>query len=337
MSAELDYTTGRAGIAYVQGHETPWHGEGQTLDPNATPDAWRIAAGLDWEVEKRSVLHSYTKADGTNGAKLIEDRKALVRTDTQTSLSVVSNRYQPVQPHELFDTFTKIADATGARLNTAGSLKGGRRIWALAEMDVDPIRISGNDTVLPYLLLNTTFDGSGATIALPTTVRVVCQNTLSFALGNGGDIAKNDSLIRVTHGTKFEVDEAAARIIAYHRGVQDFGEQAQAMAERRVEVEEVTAFFRKLLGAEAVTVNKESGDLDPSKKFEALVKSYMTSPGAEMRSAHGTVWGLVNGVTHFVDHEARARSNANRLDSAWFGAGASLKAKAWDQALEMAA
>jgi hypothetical protein len=59
--------------------------------------------------------------------------------------------------------------------------------------------------------------------------------------------------------------------------------------------------------------------------------------GAELASINGTAFGLLNSVTQFIDHERRARSVDNILDSAWFGAGAAIKQKALDQALLLAA
>jgi len=59
--------------------------------------------------------------------------------------------------------------------------------------------------------------------------------------------------------------------------------------------------------------------------------------GASLPSANDTAWGLVNAVTQYVDHERRARSVDNRLDSAWFGLGASIKQKAFDEALRLTA
>ena len=44
--------------------------------------------------------------------------------------------------------------------------------------------------------------------------------------------------------------------------------------------------------------------------------------GADLASASGTAWGLLNAVTEYVDHERRAKSQEYRLDSSWFGAGA---------------
>ena len=47
----------------------------------------------------------------------------------------------------------------------------------------------------------------------------------------------------------------------------------------------------------------------------------------------GTAWGLVNAVTEYVDHHRRARSSDYRLDSAWFGQGATLKQRAMHKSL----
>jgi hypothetical protein len=59
--------------------------------------------------------------------------------------------------------------------------------------------------------------------------------------------------------------------------------------------------------------------------------------GADLSSANGTAWGLLNAVTQFVDHERRARSQDYRLDSAWFGQGAAIKGKAYLEAMKLAA
>jgi hypothetical protein len=64
---------------------------------------------------------------------------------------------------------------------------------------------------------------------------------------------------------------------------------------------------------------------------------YRTGQGADLPSAHGTAWGLVNAVTGYVDHQKRARSVDHRLDSAWFGPGAQLKQAAWDEAVKLVA
>ncbi|ONX63799.1 hypothetical protein A8F17_12360, partial [Burkholderia cenocepacia] len=59
--------------------------------------------------------------------------------------------------------------------------------------------------------------------------------------------------------------------------------------------------------------------------------------GSDLASASGTAWGLLNSVTEYVDHHRRARSDDHRIDAAWFGAGATLKQRAWDEAMKLVA
>lgn len=57
--------------------------------------------------------------------------------------------------------------------------------------------------------------------------------------------------------------------------------------------------------------------------------------GAELSSAKDTAYGLLCSITEFVDHERRAISMDHRMDSAWFGMGATIKQRGLEQALSM--
>ena len=71
------------------------------------------------------------------------------------------------------------------------------------------------------------------------------------------------------------------------------------------------------------------------KKVQTLFEGH--GRGAELLAAKETAWGLLSAVTEFVDHEKQARSQDNRLDSAWFGQGAALKQRALEHALQLVA
>lgn len=80
-------------------------------------------------------------------------------------LSVVSNRYKVVQPHEVLHFYKDLVSAGGFELETAGVLKGGRKLWALAKTGHEA-RIKGNDRIKAYLLsLATSCDGTLCTTA----------------------------------------------------------------------------------------------------------------------------------------------------------------------------
>jgi len=181
---------GFAEIAFV-GNEMPWHGLGQNVSENADIDTWRKLAGLDWEINRSVVqfmngqMHDYS------------DHNVLYRSDNNSPLSVVGKNYKVVQPKEVLEFFRDLVSQDGFSIETAGSLKGGRRIWALAKTNLDGEIVDG-DLFKTYLLLVTSCDGGLATTAQFTSVRVVCNNTLQMALGDG-----IDNQVKVRHNSVF--------------------------------------------------------------------------------------------------------------------------------------
>lgn len=329
MAHLLDFSTGRAGIAIRRGSETPWHGYGFEVDGNNV-DEWRVAAGLNWDAEKRQAYYSRT-VDGKRIPTPIDDRYALVRTDTQAALGVVSDRYQVVQPRDVLEFYRDLVADYGWQIETAGSLLDGRRIWALARTGAET-RIAGVDVVKAYCLLATSFDGSLATQAQFTSVRVVCNNTLQLA-------RKTDSAgaVKVRHSAKFDSLSVKTDLGIAGDVWTAFEDRAAALSEHKVTDAEVTRFFEKVLGPECYVAGRE--DRGPSPKLKAIIAGYLGGQGADLRSARGTAWGLVNAVTEYADHTARTRGGdgSQRLNSAWFGAGATLKAAAWEAAGELLA
>jgi phage/plasmid-like protein (TIGR03299 family) len=181
-------------MAYVG--EVPWHRLGTYLgEENVTAEQMLSAAGLDWEVVAKPVYYFATEPstvpDGAlepvpdHGAlKPVPDHYTLVRLDTGRSLgSVVGSKYAPFQNAELFTAMEALREG-GLRYHTAGSLMGGRRVWALAQMPgAVTVRRNGSDDVsAPFILGYSTHDGSACVTLRLTTVRVVCWNTLSMAL-----------------------------------------------------------------------------------------------------------------------------------------------------------
>ena len=330
MSHLIDMSNGRENMAFVG--KTPWHGLGQQLDAGTSLDKWRVEAGLDWEIEKRPVFHGVIDADGNKKAQTIENRVALVRSDTQACLSIMSNsRYKVVQPGEIIEFYRDLVDSSDFELETAGSLKNGSKIWALAR-GANALRISGTDVIKPYLLLATACDGSMSTVAQFTSVRVVCNNTLSLSVGSNGGKAD----IRVPHSRDFSADAVKKELGLVDERLATFSNDVDRLAAEKISDETAIKFF---IGLYAKT--DSSGAVTNEKNLEKitadLINAYRNGPGADLVSARGTVWGAVNAVTNYQDFTARARSNENRFNAGQFGAGAAIKAKAFDTALQLVA
>lgn len=308
-------------MAYVG--DTPWHGLGNHLSEHQPINVWLKEAGMDWTVEQSDVLFN---ADHTAlHIRSYSDSKVLFRSDSLTPLSVVSNRYKVVQPHEVLNFYKDLVSVGGFELETAGVLKGGRKLWALAKTGQEA-KIKGNDRIKAYLLLATSCDGTLCTTAQFTSVRVVCNNTLQMAT------KQSSGAVKVPHSTKFDPKQVKEALGLGLSSWDDFMGDLKRLSQRPVSQEEVDSYFRNVLD-EPLPV---SGDAPGSKLIQRLTGLYRgQGMGSELQSSVGTAWGLVNAMTEYVDHHRRARNQDNRLDSAWFGQGALLKQNAFNQALTL--
>jgi phage/plasmid-like protein (TIGR03299 family) len=315
-------------MAYVGA--TPWHGLGRQLTQKQPIEVWQREAGMDWQIQE-SPVHFKADAIGHMGSiHSFPEQKVLYRSDTKAPLSVVSNRYQIVQPREVMEFYRDLTEVSGYELETAGVLKGGRKFWALARTGQNA-NLKGNDQVNGYLLLATSCDGTLATTATPTTVRVVCNNTLTIALDG---ITR---AIKVPHSTRFDARSVKKQLGVAVSQWDEFMYRMRVLAERKVQWHEAMGFFMNVLCE--VTPNSKLPEVLPNERALRKVQSLYEGRGrgATLESSQGTAWGLLNAVTEYVDHERRARSNEYRVDSAWFGQGAQIKQRALEAALQLAA
>lgn len=305
----------------------PWEQLGSRLEHKQSIESWARSAGMNWEVRASPVLFQPDRSSPRSAT--FEDQKVLFRSDTHMPLSVVSSRYNVVQPREVLEFYRDLTEVSGYELETAGVLKGGRRFWALARTGQESA-LKGGDVVKSYLLLATSCDGSLATVVTPTTIRVACSNTLAIAL-NGAS-----SAIRVPHSTTFDAQLVKSQLGIAVSHWDAFMYRMKSLSERKVKSHEALGYFLKVLG------RAEVDELEPGLSNERAIRRVKAlyesdGVGTDLPAAKGTAWGLLNAVTQFVDHERRARGQDYRLDSAWFGPGAALKQKALDQALQLVA
>lgn len=313
-------------MAYVGA--TPWHGLGNQLSPKQPLEVWQQEAGMNWQIQESPVRFMADSIGNLGTIHSFPEHKVLYRSDSKEALSVVSKRYQVVQPREVLEFYRDLTERSGYELETAGVLKGGRKLWALARTG-QSAALKGNDVVNGYLLLATSCDGTLATTATPTTVRVVCNNTLSIAV-NGASQA-----IKVPHSTRFNPQAVKQQLGIAVSQWDDFMYRMRMLAERKVQDREAKDFLRSVL-SEVQTGNPERTGLSNERALTKVLSLYDGhGRGAELEAAKGTAWGLLNAVTEYVDHERRARSNEYRMDTAWFGQGAVIKQRALNTALQL--
>lgn len=325
MAHELAFkANGKAAMAYAG--ELPWHGLGQALDADAPLETWIEEAGFNWDVKRAPVFFEQRDEEDHPVATLkVPNRWALYRSDNGTPLSVMSSNYNITQPRQVMEFFRELIEIGGFRMETAGQLRKGATYWALAKAD-DSFDVGGGDRVLPYVLLASSCDGTLSNVAQFTTVRVVCNNTLSMATGDKGGV-------RIPHSTQFNPERIKTQLGLIGGSWDAFKKDAVELSKRKVSKEEATKFFLDVLYPKTDEI-----DLEANRPMLKLVTEiYLNGVGQSTKTATGTAWGLVNAFTRVVDHERKAASNDSRLQSAWFGSGARLKDRAYVKAMELLA
>lgn len=315
-------------MAYVG--DTPWHGLGNPLESGQPLEVWAEQAGMNWEILESPVHYAAGEAGGLSQILTFPEHKVLFRSDSREPLSVVGQRYKVVQPREILEFYRDLTEKSGFELETAGVLKGGRKLWALAKTGQQGT-LKGGDRTEGYVLLATACDGSLATTAQFTSVRVVCNNTLAVAVDNA------QQAVKVRHSTTFDAEAVKKQLGISVSAWDEFMYRLKALSERRVTDAEAERFFRDVFSERAPADSSEA--VKTNEKAMARAQSLFAGDGrgAELAASRNTAYGLVNAVTEFVDHERRARSADYRLDSAWFGKGATLKQRALEQASRMVA
>ena len=303
---------GRNAMAYVG--QTPWHGLGQQLTENSPIEVWAQESGLDFKLSMANVM--FKPESGALNA--FNGKRVIYRQDTNLPLGLVSNRYKIVQPIEVLEFFRDMV-GTIAHLETAGVLRDGAHYWALARMEGE-FSVAG-DQVNQYLLLASSADGSLATQARLTSVRVVCNNTLQLAQGSG-------DVVQVRHSSVFNADEVKSKLGEYNQVFKNFELTAKTLAKIKVSSEQATKIFAKILGGD---------ELKPSRAATRALELFQGAGiGADMESSKGTAWGALNAVTQLMDWET-ARTTDARLRNAWFGSGVNVKQEAANELLALAA
>lgn len=333
MAHELVYNEEKAIYPMAFTGETPWHGLGQQLPENAPMEVWAKKAGMDFEILSSPI--SFRKENSATNRTLFPypQRVALYRNDNGTPLSLVSDRYKIVQPSEILNFFNNLIQEAGFKMNTAGVLFGGKRFWALVEIGKEAT-LAGKDLVKGFLLLATSCDGSLATTASFTSIRVVCNNTLEFSVDA---LKKGDNFVKVPHSKIFRPEDIQEKLGLAQNSFDTFITKANKMANHRIDDKDAIKWLVRVFEA-----CDDNGNLLPEKdiskqKANNIKKCFDLykgkGKGSELKSAKGTTWGLMNSVTEYADFHKNSQTPDNKLNNTWFGSGRMLKNKAYQEAV----
>ena len=315
MAHEIEMINGKAQMAYAG--DLPWHGLGTRVPDDLTPEQMLEAAGLNWEVEK---IEAFAKVGGKN---VSVDRSALVRKTDNKILGVVSNDWNPVQNSDAFEFFNDFIAEGDMEMHTAGSLRGGQIVWALAKVK-DGFSLFGGDEVESYLHFTNFHQYGYSTDVRFTPIRVVCNNTLTLSLNT-----KVERMVKISHRREFDGDNVKLMLGVAAEKLAKYKKMAQFLGSKRYTNENVVDYFKRIFPVSG----GDNAKKEISKNANVALGVLDTQPGAEF--ARGSWWQAFNTVTYLTDHLA-GRTADTRLASAWYGYNKNLKTKALETALEMA-
>lgn len=323
--------------------EVPWHGLGVALEEAPScADAIRCA-GLDWTVGLKP-LCTYTEDEGNMVAGEVVTHRASFRESDGKILGVVGPAWTPLQNIQAFDFFNPMIESGMATLETAGSLRGGRRVWILAKLKSDPCLIvkSADDKVEKYVLLANGHDGVFGIYTGFTPIRTVCANTLSMAISN-----KESRLLRLSHKKNIldALKDVREAMNLANAAFETTAEHYRKLAAHQiVNEDDLRRYVSRVFPAPKKVVDlfvdapKNEDEISESgaRIFPKVQKLFESGRGNTLPGVRGTYWAAYNAVTEYVAHE-RGSDREKRLDQTWFGAGTSINRKALTVALEMVA
>ena len=317
--------------------EPAWHGLGVTVDGAMTAHEAQTIA-LPWRVLKKELYMEDPMEEGLFHE--IPRQFATVREDTNEVLGIVGVDYEPLQNDAAFKFMDALCqDPGGPKYETAGSLHGGRKVWMLCRMPTF-IEVNGHDTVREYLLLSNTHDGSRRVEVLWTPIRVVCQNTLSMALGGG-----RTGRVRFKHtGSLMGRMEEAQDILGIARQNHQTLEDAIGYMQQFQPTDKQTKEILTRLYIDSTDTSTSIPVLSPSQKNAIHMSTHFFREGAANKAAGDTesAWALYNGIAEFVDYGQTMRQGrvndpqSNRVNSNWFGQGANKKVAAFNAVMDYA-
>lgn len=292
-----EYGNGQFEAGVFANNEPAWHNLGIVVPDESLTIAQtlELVPELGSDINLRPLYYR----DARGNLRELIDHKVTVRAYDDKAFAPVGRQFRPLADREAFAGMEVILDA-GAKVITAGTLKGGALTWMLAKMP-SGLNIAGlpSEELDVYLLCSNSHDGNSSLSYSVTPVRVVCANSLRFSLARTPLMWK----ARHTRTVGGRIMDARKALGITFRYLAEFEQQVAPLVESKWDEAEFQAFLHTLVPDPA---KAENGD--ERKRAQAHAEAtraditglWRGSPNLE--AVRGTVWAGVNAVAEFNDH-----------------------------------
>ena len=344
MSAMIEITERGASFAENGRRERAWHGLGQVVDePMFVKDALKLCHA-DYNVGLQPVIalsdelrNAMDNGEFINAAMLkgllVDNTMATMRLDSNKSLGIVSDKYGIVQNEDAFkfvDMFCsgKFADRDNTPvIETCGVLGKGERVFVTAKFPKSIVLDAKRDDLVDmYVVFTTSHDGTGSVRCMVTPVRVVCNNTLNWAMQNNiGRIAfrhssKVMSRLDLLNAENAEFAYKTLNVAeTYSNSLAQSFEHLRNIKLAERDLDNIIA--QVVLAPDAAKDFLENHDIfsdnikTRGRNIFLGVKECLESGVGQEGQERGTAMWLMNGMTSYFQNEAPERSEEIKFDS----------------------
>ena len=267
-------------------HAPAWHKMGTVVDEALTLSDALKTARLNWAVSQQPIFLENTSR--------VEGVFANVRSDTQESLGLVTDRYKILQNEDAF-SFVDDMIGDGCRFESAGSLFNGKRVWMMVRL---PDKTILDDVVANYIFISNSHDGKSSVKVGVTNTRICCNNTLQFATDSAPRMwsARHMSSIE---GRQKEAMETLGFASSY---LDSFEKKANELVVIRADV---SAFLDSFFEHRGEVTSRVQKNIDQSR--DAILDIYNNKD--DLGNFRGTAWGIYNAVADWNSNTAPLRKS----------------------------
>lgn len=282
------------------GKKLLWDGLGK--DVSQANSAYEVCklAGLDYEVRTEKMFTS----DGMEIPNMVATRRYDIFGDIETPSTVygaVTNRYVPVQNAEGFEFIDELFGHAGFEIETAGQFDNGKIVWVEAKL---PEMVMVNEKIMPYLVFTNRHDGKGSVRIFLTPTRIICKNTLNYAIKGAKDRTFS---VKHTSSAVQKLEQAKGVLHHYNEYLGMMSQKIEQQKQCLLEERHIDNFLNQMFPFKQEDIPRVK-ETAMTQRNEVKAVYYQTD---DLDGYENSGFRFVNAVSDWATHHVPKRNTAN--------------------------
>lgn len=282
------------------GKKLLWDGLGRDVSEAQSAREVCKLAGLDYLVRTEKIFTS----DGNEIPNMVATRRYDVFGDVEVPSTVygaVTNRYVPIQNTEGFEFIDALFSENGFCVETAGQFDNGKIVWIEAKL---PQRVMVGEKMMPYLVFTNRHDGKGSVRVFLTATRVVCSNTLNYAIKGARDRTFS---VKHTSSSVYRLQQAKGILHHYNEYLDALSQKIEQQKRCLIEEKHVDNMLSLMFPFK----EEDTARVKETAMRQRNEVRYMYQTIDDLDGYENSGFRFVNAVSDWATHHTPARLTAN--------------------------